>query len=142
MLSYNIFRCFYDGRIFYTFCCDQFIYTFIVQYTPIWLPHTDVASILPFSCHLHFCHTERYSMHLHIRRIFAFSPHDSHSFRIYSRKIGIKKRPISHSLIGLTIDFLIYKKLHYRIFLRQQSHFTYFSIVQLYTRKILLTITV
>ncbi|RHO18280.1 hypothetical protein DW223_01955 [Butyricicoccus sp. AM18-35] len=38
------------------------------------------------------------------------------------------------------LTFLIYKKLHYRIFLRQQSYFTHFSILLLYTRKILLTI--
>lgn len=40
----------------------------------------------------------------------------------------------------LLLTFLIYKKLHYRIFLQQQSYFTHFSIVLLYTQKILLTI--
>ena len=49
-------------------------------------------------------------MHLHIRRIFAFSPHDSHSFRVYTLEKGYKKRPISHSLIGLTIDFFDIQK--------------------------------
>ena len=110
MLTYNVFCSFYDSLSLHTLCRNQFTYAFPMQYTPIWLPHTDIASSLPFSRHPHFCHTERYSMHLHIRRIFAFSPHDSHSFRVYTLEKGYKKWPIRNLLIGLSLNFFDIQK--------------------------------